>query len=207
MRGGQAVAVSNGSFINGEGMAAWTIKGENKEGWCMGTSMVPGDTMDQSMFRSKLTRLYGIFLSLKYIAEGCEEDGLKIMVACDGKSAVDWLNSRKPIRPMEVHFDLLAAIQELQRQSLIMSMIIHVKVHQDLGVMMVLSRLAMTNIEMDEIAKQMVTMTKAQKGPNTIPEEPWSCAMKGRKLVKNIEKQLCKHINSPAIIGYWKTKQ
>ncbi len=113
IRSGQVVAVSNVSFMKGEGTAAWTIDGENKEGRCMGTSMVPGDTMDQSAFRSKLTGLYGIFLSLKYIAEGWEEDELKITVACDGKSVVDWLNSRKPIRPTEAHFDLLAAIQEL----------------------------------------------------------------------------------------------
>jgi len=88
-------------------------RGRKKEGRCMGTSLVPGDTMDQRAFISKLTGLYRIFLSLKYIAEGWEEEGLKIMVACNGKSAVDWLNSRKPIRLMEVHFDLLAAIQEL----------------------------------------------------------------------------------------------
>jgi len=82
-----------------------------------------------------------------------------------------------------------------------------VKGHQDSGITMALSRLAMMNIEMDKIAKHTVNTTKAQKGPNSIPEEPWSCAINGRKLVKNIEKQLCKHINSPAIKGYWKTKQ
>jgi len=102
---------------------------------------------------------------------------------------------------MEAHYNLLAAIQELQRQSPILSTIIHVKGHQDLGVTMVLSRLATMNIEMDEIAKHTVDMTKAQKGPSTIPEEPWSCAIKGRKLVKNIEKQLCKQINCLPLKG------
>jgi len=53
------------------------------------------------------------FFHLKYIVEGWQEEGLQIMVACNRKSAVDWLNSRKPIKPMEVHYDLLAAIQEL----------------------------------------------------------------------------------------------
>jgi len=60
-----------------------------------------------------------------------------------------------------------------------MSTIIHMKGHQDLGVMTVLSRLAMMNIQMDEIAKKTVTMTKARKGTNAIPEEPWSCAIEG----------------------------
>jgi len=82
-----------------------------------------------------------------------------------------------------------------------------VKGHQDSGVTTVLSRLATMNIEMDKLAKHMVTTTKAQKGKNSILEEPWSCAIAGRKLAKNIKKQLCKHINSLAIIGYWKTKQ
>jgi len=63
------------------------------------------------------------------------------------------------------------------------------------------------NIEMDKLVKHTVTMTKAQKGNNSIPEELWSCTIAGRKLVKNIKKQLHKHINSPAIIEYWKTKQ
>jgi len=129
------------------------------------------------------------------------------MVACNRKSAVDWLNSRKLIKPMEAHYDLLAAIQELQRQSSIMSKIIHIKGHQDLGVITVLSRLAMMNIEMDELAKHTVTTRKVWKGKNAIPEELWSFAIDGRKLVKNIEKQLHKHINSPAIVRYWKTKQ
>jgi len=53
----------------------------------------------------------------------------------------------------------------------------------------------------------MATMTKVRKGKNAIPEERWSFTIYRRKLVKNIEKQLCKHINSPTIVGYWKTKQ
>jgi len=47
---------------------------------------------------------------------------------------------------------------------------------------------------------------KSLEGKNSIPEEPWSCTIARRKLVKNIEKQLCEHINSLAIVGYWKTK-
>ncbi len=95
------------------GSCGLDIKGENKEGRCIGTSLMPGDASDQSTFRSKLTGLYGIFLHLKYMAEGWQEEGLQIMVVCNGKSAVDQLNSRKPIKPLEVHYDLLLAIQEL----------------------------------------------------------------------------------------------
>jgi len=73
MRSGQVVAVNDGSFMKEVGTAAWTIEGRNKEGWCMGMSMAPGDTMDQSTFRSKLTGLYGIFSMLKHIANGWEE--------------------------------------------------------------------------------------------------------------------------------------
>jgi len=70
MKKGQAVAVNDGSFMKGTGTAAWTIEGINKEGCCIGTSMMPGNPMDQSTFRSELTGLYGIFLMLKYISEG-----------------------------------------------------------------------------------------------------------------------------------------
>jgi len=52
---------------------------------------------------------------------------------------------------------------------------------------MVLSRPATMNIEMDELAKHTVTMTKVHKGKNAIPEEPWSCTIDRRKLVKTLK--------------------
>jgi len=63
------VAVSNGSFMKGAGAAAWTIEGTNKEGWCVGMSMMPGDPKGRSAFRHELTGLYGIFSMLKYISK------------------------------------------------------------------------------------------------------------------------------------------
>jgi len=83
--------------MKGMGAAAWTIEGINKEGWCVASCMTPGDPKDQSTFRSELTSLYRIFSMLKHIAKGWQEEGLKITVACNGKLAVDHLNSRKPI--------------------------------------------------------------------------------------------------------------
>jgi len=82
---------------------------------------------------------------------------------------------------MEAHYDLLVAIQALCRQTPISSSIIHVKGHQDLGTMMVLSRLAMMNIRMDKIAKHTANTNKMQKGFNTILEKPWNCAIGGKK--------------------------
>jgi len=88
------VAISNRSFMKGMGVATWTIEGTNKEGWCMGTCMTPGDPKDRRAFQScELTSLYGIFSTLKkHIAEKWAEEGLEITVACNGKSAVDHLN-------------------------------------------------------------------------------------------------------------------
>jgi len=55
MTKGQAVAVSDGSFMKGAGASAWTIEGINKEGWCVSTSLTPGDPMDQSKCLQKQT--------------------------------------------------------------------------------------------------------------------------------------------------------
>jgi len=65
------------------------------------------------------------------LSEGWQEEVLTITVACDGKSAVDRLNSMKPIKPIKAHYNLLAAIQALWNQIPITSRSQHVKEHQD----------------------------------------------------------------------------
>jgi len=88
------------------------------------------------------------------------------MVACNGKLAVDKLNSRKSIKR------LLAAIQALQMQIPITSLIQHVKGHEDSGTIMVLLRQAIMNIEMNKKVNQIVntTLSGIQCHPSRILE-------------------------------------
>jgi len=48
MHNGKAVAVSDGSFMQGVGTAAWTIKGADQEGRYVGNSLPLGNAINQS---------------------------------------------------------------------------------------------------------------------------------------------------------------
>ncbi len=58
---GVVIAVSNGSFQDNNGSAAWTIEGRNQEPCILGSRRTPGKPDDQSAYQSKLYGLWGIF--------------------------------------------------------------------------------------------------------------------------------------------------
>ncbi len=94
----KAIAVSDGSFKNGWGAVAWTIKGGDTAGRMVGMSFTPGTGNDQSAFRSKLAGIYGIVFTISHLMKAWELADMSILIACDGKLAVDCLNSTKPIQ-------------------------------------------------------------------------------------------------------------
>jgi len=114
---------------------------------------------------------------------------------------------KKTIKPLEAHYDILAAIQNIQDQLKIKTTLYHVKGHQDTDVTMVLSREVWMKIEMDAIAKEKVKSYTRQKGLTKILEELWACSINGHKLVKNIDKQLREHMHNAEITEYWTETQ
>jgi len=86
--------MSNGPFLGGAGAAMWTIDGLTQEGRCTGTSFTSGEEPNQTAFWSKLAGIYKIVLTLKYIANW-EAKYFSIKIACNGKLAVDRINSKK----------------------------------------------------------------------------------------------------------------
>jgi len=60
---GQAVAVSDGSFMEQSGAAVWTIKGKSAQHQITGEGLTPGDTQDQGAFRCKFLAC-GVLCSL-----------------------------------------------------------------------------------------------------------------------------------------------
>jgi len=66
---GTAVAVSDGSFKDYAGAAAWTIEGDTAANRVVGTGLTLGNAADQSAYRSELFGLWGILASLKQMVE------------------------------------------------------------------------------------------------------------------------------------------
>jgi len=84
---GVAVAVSDGSFQDSKGSAAWTIEGRNQAHRIRGSGRTPGDPEDQSAYRSELFGLWGIFRTIqKFIQDRNIIEG-HVRIACDGFSA------------------------------------------------------------------------------------------------------------------------
>jgi len=61
---GQAIAVSNGSFQEQQGLASWTIKGKNKHNQILEKGQTLGSPGNQHAYWSELFRLWGILCML-----------------------------------------------------------------------------------------------------------------------------------------------
>jgi len=64
---GIAIAVSNRSFQDQQGAAAWTIEGYNKNNQILSKGTTPGSPTDQSVYCSELFGLWGIFKALQKV--------------------------------------------------------------------------------------------------------------------------------------------
>jgi hypothetical protein len=62
---GDAIAISDGSFQDQYGTAAWFMEGACSLGRIVGAVMVPGTGKDQSAYRSELTGIYSFLVCAK----------------------------------------------------------------------------------------------------------------------------------------------
>jgi len=156
IRRGVAVAVSDGSFQNQAGVAAWMIESETKANRIVGRGRTPGSAEDQSAYHSELFGLWGILHTLTLLTEKYQLHDGRITIACNGLSALKQAQCNHPTEPTLAHYELIGAIQTLKSKLTISLNFEHVRGHQDDGVTMVLMRQAWMNIEMDELAKKTI---------------------------------------------------
>ena len=157
---GTAVAISDGSFKDEAGTAAWIIENESGTQRMMGYVMVPGFASDQSAYRSEIAGIYGSVLVVEMIKEvwGITQGG--ILIGCDGKDALKQAVDTNEVCTSckQQHFDLLSGIQGYIRGSCLKYTSCHIKGHQDETKSWEdLDRLAMLNVEVDLAAKEFWT--------------------------------------------------
>jgi len=204
---GKAVAVSDGSYKDHQGAAAWIIEGADDSVRLRGAGVTPGLPEDQSAYRSELFGLWGILDSLHAFTQAHHINTGSVVIACDGLSALKKATCQYPIDPNEAHYDLIGAIRHL-RQSIPCTLTFeHVKGHQDQGFPTVLSRLASLNVQMDTEAKAKLLSIRPQEGEGRIPFEGWICHIEGRRIVKNLKESLRNHLNGKIILNHWAMKE
>jgi len=104
---GWGYAVSDSSFKDDNGLAAWIIEGHNSTQQLVGQVRTPGHPVDHSSFRSEVAGIVGVLYTLTFWPPCSGKPDLQL--ACDGLSVVKRLTNQKPIEPTEPHADILLA--------------------------------------------------------------------------------------------------
>ena len=208
---GTAIAVSDGSFREGVGTSAFVLEGPNSHGRIVTTNVVPGESEDQSAYRSELAGLYGIISTVEQI---CLEHSItqgSITIGCDGAEALRRAAAiSQPVHPRDSDGDLIHAIRTKTRS---LPIIVHhrwIKGHQDTFPGQHLDRWATLNIEMDLAAKRR--LRKELQLPSPVKQiliegEPSKIFLGGKKVTKDLAKRLFMHCEGAKLSTYWASRR
>jgi hypothetical protein len=108
---GDAIAISDGSFQDQYGTAAWALEGQGPSGRIVEAVTAPDTAKDQSAYRSELTGIYCILLCAKKLCEYFKITQGSIELGCDGQAALDKaFNYVSIIKIEDPNYDLLFTI-------------------------------------------------------------------------------------------------
>ena len=210
---GTAVGVSDGSFKDEAGTAAWIIENERGTQRIMGKTIVPGYASDQSAYRSEIAGIYSMVLIVEMIKEVWKLKYGGILICCDGKDAlnqavnVDEIN----ISCKQQQFDLLSGVQGYIRQSPIIYLPYHVKGHQDKNVKLEdLGRIPLLNIECDLYAKGYwdqryghIPHDQRRCYQYSIPKGMWKISFMGTRVTNLLVNCMRENIEGGEAAEYW----
>jgi hypothetical protein len=203
---GAATAISDGSYKDKFGTAAWAIGDPDNVAFISGRSICPGAPCNHDAYRSELAGIYFImtvidkFCAYYHITEG------SIVLGCDGKSALETALGKGTLLFQDIpSFDLVAAIMRLHRNSPLSWTAKFVKGHQD-DAGQELDTWAQRNVLMDLGAKQHLAVAKTVCRHFSVKGEPWQLWVGGKKLTSNLASQIYSALHSLDGISYWQTK-
>jgi hypothetical protein len=200
-------AVSDGSFKNQHGTAAWKVIISDS---CVihGETISPGEPTDQSAYRSELVGIYGIVATIWMLENEHKLIGA-ITVGCDGLSALNQASKQYDfINPNEPQFDVIMAIRRLIADSSWTWTWRHVKGHQDASNKFKdLDEWSQWNIQMDARAKETWQETTGTIIKPSIFGEPWATVIDGKKLTSNLRDKLREYCARRPAMEYWDRKK
>jgi hypothetical protein len=199
-------AVSDGSFKDSHGTAAWMIY-VSADCVITGRCITPGPSTSQSAYRSKLAGLYCIVYYVRFLERSKNLKGI-ITVGCDGLSALTQASRAWDfINPNEPQYDLIMAIRSLVAESNWEWQWKHVKGHQDESHSLEqLDDWSKWNIQMDADAKKFWKETSPQKIYPKIEGEPWKTTIATEMITSNLKDFLREKCNFSRAMEYWSSK-
>lgn len=204
---GTALAISDGSFHKDYGTVAWVLEGDSSLGRLGGTAIAPGGAYDQSAYRSELTGVYAIIMTVKLLVEQHGITSGSIQVACDGLSALNMVFSDATVSLDEPCFDIILASHLLLQASPLAWNHIHVEGHQDDDPFKPLDQCVLLNIVMDKTAKAFLPIAQPLPRTYQVPGEPWSIWYKQSKVQHQFDSTLRAIIHGQQALAYWASKQ
>jgi hypothetical protein len=202
---GGCMAISDGSYKDGLGMASLVILGKTKRCRVRADVVSPGGPNGQNTFRSELAGLYATVIWVTSIAEYYGVSGGTIEFGCDCSSALWQCFIRlAPHKPTTPHNDLIQAIIHAIKESPVEWQQRYVKGHADREGRE-LTEWERLNCEMDACAKQYWEEVRQAKPPISyvVPGEPWSAWLHGRKIHVNLRQELLQAISTQRITSYY----
>jgi len=202
-------AVTDGSFKDNFGTAAWILECANTSQQMSGSVVAPGSAHDHSSYRSELSGVYAALLVTNRLCLYFNISEGSILLGCDSKSALAMAFTATSFRYSikTPCFDLLGAIRQLRISSPIQWEFTHIKGHQDQRIALQdLSDLELLNVAMDNNAKAHLPHARSQPRHYAIYLEPWSIWHGGKKIATNLHSTIYGLVHSHAAKLYWLKK-
>jgi hypothetical protein len=203
-------AVTDGSYKQHHGTAAFILKGCDEKKAIRGCNVTPGQPPEQCAYRSETGGIIGILTTLEALcAQHSLTTGL-VTIGCDCESAIKKLTAHRLPEPHDNHYDMLLDARARIKALPIDIKFKHVEGHQDdknQGHWLSLDWWALQNILMDAQAKKHWRETQETTPPNhKFKHELYSVLLSGKKLSSFDKTAVYAHTNEKPIRDYWLRK-
>jgi hypothetical protein len=207
---GTAIAVSDGSYKDGRGMAAFILETSNNfdlTGRIVGVNSIPGETVNHSSYRSKIGGVSGIVETVGILCDRHSITAGAIKVGLDGEQAMENIFGTWPLHPQQADYDLLKDLRTKIHLSSVTWTGRWVEGHQDDQLQFeALDRWSQLNVESDGLAKEYwnsCTIDDSWLPNNGFADKGWSVWIEGKKLTKVDKHQLYDHVFANRTKAYW----
>ncbi len=130
---GHAIAISDGSFKDAQGTAAWMFYDSHNPLTLLGEGVIttPGSIQAQGSYRSELAGLYGIVTTVNSLACFHHQTHGSVLIICNKEAALTKSMKLWESNPLDKQFDIIHAIRAGICKTKIKWTSKHIKGHQD----------------------------------------------------------------------------